>query len=238
MAAGDFDLRGFEVPRSEFFAPTRRPAISFSDRRIKFNAPCVRKFAPKTYAELLINPIERKLAIRPSDKSNRSAVVISKLTNKRYTPREVPAAAFYDTIFSIFGWNKDYKYRIIGSLYEQDGELAYVFDAEDSEAFVQSFVLPVQETTEEGTNDLLPVTFSGKRIRAIPEAWTNTFGKDFYEYELSLAALEAQSEQDWKLRLEGRLFETGRKINVTGFDELKAYIKTELSGISLQEVIT
>ena len=238
VAAGDFDLRGFEVTRSEFFDSNRRPAISFSDRRIKFNAPCVRKFAPNTYAEILINPIERKLAIRPSDKSNRSAVVISKLSNKRYTPREVPAAAFYDTIFSIFGWNKDYKYRIIGSLYEQDGELAYVFDAEDSEAFVQSFVLPAQETTEEGTLDLLPVTSSGKRIRAIPEAWTNTFGKDFYEYELSLAALEAQSEQDWKLRLEGRLFETGRKINVTGFEELRAYIKTELSGISLQEVTT
>ena len=238
VAAGDFDLRGFEVTRSEFFDSNRRPAISFSDRRIKFNAPCVRKFAPQTYAEILINPIERKLAIRPSDKSNRSAVVISKLFNKRYTPREVPAAAFYDTIFSIFGWNKDYKYRIIGSLYEQDGELAYVFDAEDSEAFVQSFVLPAQETTEEGTLDLLPVTPSGKRIRAIPEAWTNTFGKDFYEYELSLAALEAQSEQDWKLRLEGRLFETGRKINVTGFEELRAYIKAELSGISLQEVMT
>ena len=238
VAAGDFDLRGFEVTRSEFFDSNRRPAISFSDRRIKLNAPCVRKFAPQTYAEILINPIERKLAIRPSDKSNRSAVVISKLSNKRYTPREVPAAAFYDTIFSIFGWNKDYKYRIIGSLYEQDGELAYVFDAEDSEAFVQSFVLPAQETTEEGTLDLLPVTPSGKRIRAIPEAWTNTFGKDFYEYELSLAALEAQSEQDWKLRLEGRLFETGRKINVTGFEELRAYIKAELSGISLQEVMT
>ena len=163
---------------------------------------------------------------------------ISKLSNKRYIPREVPAAAFYDTIFSIFGWNKDYKYRIIGSLYEQDGELAYVFDAEGSEAFVQSFVLPAQETTEEGTLDLLPVTPSGKRIRAIPEAWTSTFGKDFYEYELSLAALEAQSEQDWKLRLEGRLFETGRKINVTGFEELRAYIKAELSGISLQEVMT
>jgi len=238
VAAGDFDLRGFEVTRSEFFDSNRRPAISFSDRRIKFNAPCVRKFSPKTYAEILINPIERKLAIRPSDKSNRSAVVISKLSNKRYIPREVPAAAFYDTIFSIFGWNKDYKYRIIGSLYEQDGELAYVFDAEDSEAFVQSFVLPAQETTEEGTLDLLPVTPSGKRIRAIPEAWTNTFGKDFYEYELSLAALEAQSEQDWKIRLEGRLFETGRKINVTGFEELRAYIKAELSGISLQEVMT
>ena len=235
---GDFDLRGFEITRSEFFDSNRRPAISFSARRIKFNAPCVRKFAPSTYAELLINPIERKLAIRPSDKSNRSSVIISKLSNKRYTPREVPAAAFYDTIFSIFEWNKDYKYRIIGSLYEQDGELAYIFDAADSEAFVQSFMLPVPEASGEDATDLLPVTPSGKRIRAIPEEWTNTFGKDFYEHELSLAALEAQSEQDWKLRLEGRLFETGRKINVTGFDELRSYIKAELSGLTLQEVIT
>jgi len=235
---GDFDLRGFEITRSEFFDSNRRPAISFSDRRIKFNAPCVRKFAPSTYAELLINPIERKLAIRPSDKSNRSSVIISKLSNKRYTPREVPAAAFYDTIFSIFEWNKDYKYRIIGSLYEQDGELAYIFDAADSEAFVQSFMLPAPEASGEDATDLLPVTPSGKRIRAIPEEWTNTFGKDFYEHELSLAALEAQSEQDWKLRLEGRLFETGRKINVTGFEELRSYIKAELSGLTLQEVIT
>lgn len=235
---GDFDLRGFEITRSEFFDSNRRPAISFSDRRIKFNAPCVRKFAPSTYAELLINPIERKLAIRPTDKSNRSSVIISKLSNKRYTPREVPAAAFYDTIFSIFEWNKDYKYRIIGSLYEQDGELAYIFDAADSEAFVQSFMLPAPEASGEDASDLLPVTPSGKRIRAIPEEWTNTFGKDFYEHELSLAALESQSEQDWKLRLEGRLFETGRKINVTGFDELRSYIKAELSGLTLQEVIT
>jgi len=235
---GDFDLRGFEITRSEFFDSNRKPAISFSDRRIKFNAPCVRKFAPSTYAELLINPIERKLAIRPSEKSNRSSVIISKLSNKRYTPREVPAAAFYDTIFSIFEWNKDYKYRIIGSLYEQDGELAYIFDAADSEAFVQSFMLPAPEASGEDTSDLLPVTPSGKRIRAIPEEWTNTFGKDFYEHELSLAALESQSEQDWKLRLEGRLFETGRKINVTGFDELRSYIKAELSGLTLQEVIT
>lgn len=235
---GDFDFRGFEITRSEFFDSNRRPAISFSNRRIKFNAPCIRKFASQTYAELLINPIERKLAIRPSDKSNRSAVIISKLSNKRYTPREVPAAAFYDTIFSIFEWNKDYKYRIIGSLYEKDGELAYIFDAADSEAFVQSFMLPVQEATDESTSDLVPVTSSGKRIRAIPEEWTTTFGKDFYEHELSLAALDAQSEQDWKLRLEGRLFETGRKINVTGFDELRSYIKAELSGITLQEVTT
>ena len=238
VEAGDFDLRGFEVTRSEFFDSARRPAVTFSDRRLKFNAPIAKKFGAKNYVEILINPIEQKLAIRPTSKDNRSGVLISKLSSKRYCPREVPAAAFYDTLFSIMGWKREYKYRIIGSLYEQDGELAYIFDAADSEAFVQSFMLPAPEASGEDTSDLLPVTPSGKRIRAIPEEWTNTFGKDFYEHELSLAALESQSEQDWKLRLEGRLFETGRKINVTGFDELRSYIKAELSGLTLQEVIT
>lgn len=63
-----------------------------------------------------------------------------------------------------------------------------------------------------------------------------TFGKQFYFHEQSLAALESQSEEDWKLRLQGELFETGKKINVTNFDEIKSYIKKELSGALPQEV--
>lgn len=98
VEAGDFDLRGFEVTRSEFFDSARRPAVTFSDRRLKFNAPIVKKFGAKNYVEILINPIEQKLAIRPTSKDNRSGVLISKLSSKRYCPREVPATAFYDTL--------------------------------------------------------------------------------------------------------------------------------------------
>lgn len=238
VEAGDFDLRGFEVTRSEFFDSNRRPAITFSDRRIKFNAPCVKKFGKKNYVELLINPIEQKLAIRPTDKSNRNGITISVLSSKRYKSREVPAAAFYDTIFAIMGWKREYKYRIIGSLYEHDGEMAYIFDGMDSEAYFSSFMLPTHESDEDGDAMIQPFMASGKRIRAIPESWTNSFGKDFYLHELSLAALEGQSEQDWKLRLEGQLFETGKKINVTSFSILREYIQNQLSGINLQEVIT
>jgi hypothetical protein len=36
--------------------------------------------------------------------------------------------------------------------------------------------------------------------------------------------------------LEGQLFKTGKKIAVTEFDELKQYIKQELSGVTPQEV--
>lgn len=236
VGAGDFDLRGFEITRSEFFDSGRRPTVTFGDKKIKFSMECIRKFWRKNYVELLVNPIERKFAIRPACKENRNAVVISKVINANYYPREISSATFSNTIFSLFGWNTDCKYRIIGSLYEQDKELAYIFDVINSEALFKPYVLTTKELSEEGQVSIQPLTPYGKRIRAIPEEWASSFGKQFYLHELSLAALESQSEIDWKIRLEGQLFKTGKKIAVTDFDELKQYIKQELSGVTPQEV--
>ena len=55
-------------------------------------------------------------------------------------------------------------------------------------------------------------------------------------HERSWDELNSQSESDWKLRLEGQLTDTGNKINVTDFDELRTYIKQELGEFFTQEV--
>lgn len=232
---GDFDLRGFEIARSEFFDFTRRPAVTFECKQIKFSTECVHKFGAKNYIELLINPITRKFAIRPTDATNRSGVLFSKKVVEKYQPRFIPSSAFGETLYSLFGWNKDYKYRILGSLYEQEDELAYIFDIANSEAYLKSYMIPIQDGTNDG-KPIQPLTSSGKHIRAIPKEWTITFGQQYYLHEQSYSELESQSESDWKLRLEGQLFETGKKVNVTGFDELRQYIKNELNGVSPQEV--
>jgi hypothetical protein len=137
-------------------------------------------------------------------------------------------------LFSLFGWNRDNKYRITGSLYEQDGEVVYVFDAANSEAFFKPYILP-QNNGEGAGGTVHPFMPSGKHIRAVPESWTSRFGKDYYWEEHTLTELAEQSETEWKLRLEGQLFETGKKLNVTGFEELRLYITKELSTIQTQE---
>ena len=116
---GDFDLRGFEIARSEFFDFAKRPIVTFENKKMKFSAECVHRFGERNSIEILINPITRKIAIRPTEKTNRNAVVFSTLSNKVYHPRLIPTAAFSDTLFSLFGWNKDYKYRIIGSIIDE-----------------------------------------------------------------------------------------------------------------------
>ena len=52
--------------------------------------------------------------------------------------------------------------------------------------------------------------------------------QNFYYSEQSLSALEQQSEADWKLHIQGRLFDSGMQIKITGFDELHSYISQEL----------
>jgi len=226
---GDFDLRGFEILRSEFLDSRYRPAVTFGDKKIKFTTECVRKFGTNTFIEMLVNPITRRFAIRAADSTNRNKVVCSKLENGKPRPKDISAAAFIETLYKLFDWNIDYKYRIIGSLYEKENEVAYIFDAVNSEAFFKNYVLPTHDIEDGEELSVMPLATSGKRIRAIPEHWIRSFGSDFYLHEQSLSELETQSEADWKLRLDGQLFETGQKINVTGFDELKAYIKQALS---------
>lgn len=234
LSAGDFDLRGFEVARSEFFDSQNQPYISFSDRLVKFSAVCTRKFDTRNIVELLINPVERKFAVRPTDKSNKNSVVFSHVSGGKRTPKAISTAAFRSTIYSLMGWNQDYKYRILGTLYEQGSELAYIFDAADSEVFFRSNALPVKDIVESGNGNvsIQPFLPSGKRIRAVPKEWVETFGKPFYVHEMSLSALAEQDEQDWKLRMQGQLFETGKKLDVTPFHELRSFIRQELSVLS------
>jgi len=228
--AGDLDLRGFEITRSEFFDSFNHPYLKFNRKHIQFNTTIVRKYGEKNYVEFLINPVKRKLAIRPSTKENRNAIQISKPRQGVYFPRPIQTAAFRDTIFALFDWNTEYNYRVSGHLYEQDGESVYIFDAADSEAYIKP-----QELLEGEDDSVQALTSTGKSIRAIPEEWITTFGKQFYIHEKSLVEIENQKEEDWMLRLQGQLYETGNKLNVTSFEELKEFIDQELQGITIEE---
>ena len=108
--AGDFDLRGFEVARMELFDTNNKPFITFGDNFIKLSAICTKKFGSKNNIELLVNPITRKFAVRTTDANNRQSVVCSKPTRRSFEPKHITITAFYDTLFSLFGWNTDYRY--------------------------------------------------------------------------------------------------------------------------------
>lgn len=228
LVPGDFDMRGFEIARSEFFDNYHRPYVLFQDKRIKFSTTCVRSFGKDNHVELLVNPVEMKFAVRTAAKSSRNAVVFSKLSDGKYQPRDIAGAAYVETLFQLFGWSPDLKYRIAGALFQTETESAYIFDVNDAEAFIKSYLLSGSKSTEQAKEPVQPLSVSGKRVRAVPEEWIGSFGKQYYLHQKSFPPVCDQSEEDWKIRMEGQLYETGQKLRVTGFDVLRDYICQEL----------
>lgn len=235
LGPGDFDMRGFEIARSEFFDSYHRPYVLFQDKKIKFSTDCVRSFGKNNYVEMLVHPVEMRFAVRTAAKSNRNAVAFSKLVNGKYYPREIASAAYMETLYQLFGWSTDLKYRIAGALYQTEHESAYIFDINDAEAFIKSYLLAGQKGEQSASEAVQPLSISGKRVRAVPEEWIGSFGKQYYLHQHSIQLIRDQSEEDWKIRMEGQLYETGQKLHVTGFEELRTYIRQEFSQCGKEE---
>lgn len=229
VAAGDFDLRGFEVAREEFFDSAGRQYIVFQDKKIALSAACVKPFGRKGLVEFLVDPVQMLFAVRSSAQNQRSAVTCSRLSEGKIVPREISAGAFASTLFELFGWNPSFKYRITGSLFQSGEESAYIFRIADAEAFLRPALLPAREGGDPKQQDVTPLSVSGKRVRAVPQGWAHSFGSSYYAHQRELPSPEEQNEEDWKLRLEGRLYETGPRLHITSFDTLRSFIRQELS---------
>lgn len=220
---GDFDLRGFEIASLDLFDPRFSPHMKMADGVMRFSQECIKRIKTDNYIEILIHPRERKIAVRRATRDNRNAVMWAKLESGRQVPREIPCAAFSDTFFSLFGWNKNYRYRMYGTQFHDGTEDAFVFSARDASAFIHDDDIELPD-------GITAFARSGKYIGALPAEYSNAFGKDFYT-EQSLTDLSQMTKEEWQIRLEGQLCSTGRQFHITPYDEIKAFIQEELGNL-------
>lgn len=233
ICEGAFDMRGFEVTRSELF-DANGTNIVIEGKKFKLSTACVRAFGDKNSIELLVNPRTMQLAARSITTKDRSALVCSRKQDDRYIPRTMSGAAFLETLYDLFGWNPDFKYRIAGTLFQTADETAFIFQADDAEALLRPSVISYDGM--DPASKVTPMLISGKRIRAVPEKWASSFGSQYYVHP-SVTSSIPRNEADWKLRIEGQLYNSGLKLNVTSFDQLETYIHRELMNRERKEEI-
>ena len=68
---------------------------------------------------------------------------------------------------------------------------------------------------------------SGKRVRTYMEDLGKRFGQEYYTAK-TLQEMVLQTKEQWQMRMEGQLCSTGEKLNVTPYEELRAFIRQEL----------
>lgn len=179
VQSGDFDLRGYEIARSQFFDSTDRITVTFSQGDIRFSCPAVRRLE-STLVELLMHPQKRILAVRTAGKECRNAMQWSKKRNGVSFPREISGTAFLPTLYALLGWKDDCRYRITGIKRGRGNDAILLFNLTEPEIFIPNDTV---SSLPESDTSIKPFTDSNRRnVRAYPPDWADTFGSNYYSH--------------------------------------------------------
>lgn len=235
VKSGDFDLRKFEVARSQFFDTTHKLCATFSPENIQFSTECIRKFTKTLYVEMLVNPNEKLFAIRPCSEELRNAIQWARIHNKLYISRKISCSAYVKTLYELFGWHPEYKYRVRGVRRQKDNEILMIFDMNETEIFISQ---NDDETSEKPVlKNLKPFTNGpNKDIMAYPNTWANNFGNNYYRQIQARELAILNAENDWKSKEEGKPFKSQPELNVTSSDNIQLNIKEIINDMQLEVI--
>lgn len=164
------DLAGYQVTKAELFSHLREPALTLWSNRLKFSMACLRRFPGVKHIQVMINPEQKRLVIRPCTPDTPDCLRWASGNNdNEMKNRDMTCKIFAAKVFDLMGWNPDYRYKILGKPATCDGEFLFLFKLNDFELFL-----------------------GGKRKGSyLPEEWRDYFGvpveKHDAEYKINLA---------------------------------------------------
>ena len=68
-----FSYEGYQVVRGEFFAHTYEPSFTFNANKVSVNTACIKKLPKTDFVQILVNPDEKKLAVRPCQEDEKDS---------------------------------------------------------------------------------------------------------------------------------------------------------------------
>ena len=173
---GDFDLRGFEVVRAQFFQLVRTPHVTLSVKGIHFNRMCIHKLSEAKFVELLVHPGKRMFVLRPAEENGRHSLCWARLTeNGRWMPKTVSGAAFLPTLYQLLGWKIAYKYCMKGICRRSEEGSILLFSCEDAEILIPDRIFG-------DAGHRLFRSAARRAVAAFPSSWADSMGDDWYAH--------------------------------------------------------
>ena len=208
-------IQTFQVVKGEFFSSIYEPVVRISKNGISFNSRCRAKLSNE-YVEILFNPVERMIIVRPSDENNPNAVPWSK--------DFFNAGSMSRIICGCMGWDRDYTYRIMcQEIHEEDGPgVVLAFDLDNfigrARKVKDEIIMPAKlESTDEekeGTSYFFPPEEDSEpmEIKDIEERFTKKkeqeskiFGEPYFVHNEELRSFVTKKEGGiWDMMIEAR----------------------------------
>ena len=222
--------RSFQVVSGEMFSRVHEPVIRITPKNITFNKSCVAKLPGVESVELLLNPIERMMVIRPCAPEHPNAMT--------WDARSRGAAPLSKVIYSVMGWEEDYSFRIPCQTVSDGtpGHTVLVFDLDNyvgrsvskkDEAIIA--VKEAEQNTEEredaasyyyppDDDEPQEIRDMEERFMQAVEVGRKTFGEPAFRHESGMRSIPTDSE--WDMMTEARPLDVTHTVNADDVDDL------------------
>lgn len=217
------NLSGYEIVRAQFFSTLSNPAMTISNGKMRFNTACLKKFGDEEYVELLLNTVERCIAIRPCSKDNPNAVRWGRLKDSRWSVSAISCRGLAKTLFDIMEWEEDTRYRFRGEYVGAGENKVLLFQLDEPEMIkTEEITLPPQEPEQDGTEEEKEEIVIKKKMMVFPAAWADSFGRPI----TSLACVNMLEQEhyagNWDILRPAKEVED---YNLVSSEELKALMQ-------------
>ena len=164
-----FSLNGYQVVRGEFFAHLFEPSVTLNKEKVSVNSACIRKLPKTDYVQFLVNPTEKKLAVKPCSEETRDSFRWSSTSSdNRVHPKSITCRIFFAKVMKLMGWDPRYRYKILGKLIRTRTDCLFVFDLTSAEMYKKKSSV----NGEKSSNHAI-----------YPEDWSDQFGLSAKEHQ-------------------------------------------------------
>ena len=232
VETGDFDLRGYEIARSQFFNVNNRLALSISANKICFTVNCIQKLQCENI-EILIHPTKKYFVVRAAEVDSRLNFKWSKKVGERFSPKDISITSIAPCLFELIGWNLKNRYRLFGNFHQESNSTLLIFNLSDSEIYIPN----ESEKNIDGYSS--PDNFNAfgttKSTLAFPSSWADDFGYDYYTH-INLYESSIQSLKDPIVISSNTLdYNPSPEIEIPDFKEIEESIKNIYNDMSSEE---
>ena len=254
-------VEGFQVVNADMFSHAFDPVVRFSKNQITFNSTCISRLnrinskgamfsMDRTrYIEMLFNPVERMLVVRPCSEGNPNAICWATENGKS---RIVSARAFCRILFSILDWDSEYSYRVPCIVRSKGEETILFFDLDNfigtaarrRDESLEKEMAAAEETIREESEDTRGIFFSAddedepqeiedteemeRKLQELAELERRTFGTPVFEHKGDVRLPAIDDEGEWDVMAVPRILDEEHRVDEKIVDALQDQMRESM----------
>jgi hypothetical protein len=127
-------------------------AVSISQNGIRFSTGCIRRFPETEYIDFKINPETFFVAVIPYSAQSKYKMRWARFSDGKMSVRTISGTAFLQTLFELFDWKWEKRYRLHGEILREGDDIIALFNVRTPEIFSSRFDFEIPWVTGFGEN--------------------------------------------------------------------------------------